>query len=106
MTDLGTEGEDKSGYVPRQTDQVGPSTSTSQAPRTKLHELSGQSRALLKEYFKPSDSFPLPLGLPTVSFTETQLFQLLKYLTNETISLTYSTMGKMILDALRKKPTT
>ena len=60
---------------------------------------------MLKEYFEPSDSFPLPLGHPTVVFTETQLYHLLKILTKETMNLTYSTMEKMVLDALKGKPT-
>ena len=41
-----------------------------------------------------------------MAFTETQLFHLLKILTNETMSLAYSTMEKMILEALIGKPTT
>ena len=71
----------------------------------RLHELSVQSRALSKEYFTPSDFFPLPLGHPTVAFTETQLYHLFKILTNETVSLSYTTMEKMVLDALKGRPT-
>ena len=106
MTDLGTEGGDEFGYVPHQTDLADPSTSTSQALRAKLHELSGRSCALLKEYFKPSDSFPLPIGHPTVAFTETELYHLLKILTIKTMSLTHATMKKMVIDALKGNPTT
>ena len=99
----GTEGGDESSSL--QIDQPGPSSSTGQT-HFKLHELSGRSRALLKEFFETTEAFQLPLGHPTVAFSETQLYHLLKILTNETMSLTYTTMEKMILDALKGEPTT
>ena len=99
----GTErGDDSSSH---QIDQPGPSSSTGQT-HFKLHELSGRSRALLKEFFETTEAFRLPLGHPTVAFSETQLYHLLKILTNETMSLTYTTMEKMILEALKGQPTT
>ena len=88
-----------------QIDPAGPSSSTGQT-HFRLHELSGRSRALLKKYFETTEAFRLPLGHPTVAFSETPLYHLLKILTNETMSLTYTTMEKMILDALKGQPTT
>ena len=99
----GTEGGDESSS--HQIDPAAPITSTGQA-RFKLHELSGRSRALLKEYFETAEAFRLPLGHPTVAFSEGQIYHLLKILTNETMSHTYTTMEKMILDALKGQPTT
>ena len=86
-------------------DSALPGTSTGRTG-FKLHELSGQSRALLKECFETTEAFRLPLGHPTVAFSETQLYNLLRILTNETMSLTYNTMEKMVLDAVRGQPTT
>ena len=102
-SESGTEGGDESSA--HQIDPAAPSTSTGQT-RFKLHELSGRSRALLKEYFETAEAFRLPLGHPTVAFLEGQIYHLLKILTNETMSLTYTTMEKMILDALKGQPTT
>ena len=102
-SESGTEGGDESSS--HQIDPAAPSTSTGQT-RFKLHELSGRSRALLKEYFETAEAFRLPLGHPTVAFSEGQIYHLLKILTNETMSLTYATMEKMILDALKGQPTT
>ena len=99
----GTEGGDESSA--HQIDQAGPSSSAGQT-HFKLHELSGRSRALLKEYFETTEAFRLPLGHPTVAFSETQLYHLLKILTNETMSFTYTTIEKMTLDALKGQPTT
>ena len=82
-----------------------PSSSTGQT-KFKLQELSGQSRALLKEYYETTDAFPLTLGHATVAFSETQFYHLLKVLTNATMRLTYTTMEKMVLDAVRGQPTT
>ena len=101
----GAEDTDTSSTRPHQPNPMAPSSSTGQT-KFKLHELSGQSRALLKEYFETAEAIRLPLGHPTVAFSETQLYHLLKILTNETMSLTYSTMEKMVLDAVRGQPTT
>ena len=102
-SESGTEGGDESSS--HQIDPAAPSASTGQA-RFKLHELSGRSRAFLKEYFETAEAFRLPLGHPPVAFSEGQIYHLLKILTNETMSLTYTTMEKMILDALKGQPTT
>ena len=99
----GTEGGDESSAY--QVDPAIPSTSTGQT-RFRLNKLLGRSRALLKEYFETTEAFRLPLGHPTVAFSETHLYHFLMILTNETMSLTNTTMEKMILDALRGQPTT
>ena len=99
----GTEGGDE--FSSHQIAPAVPSSSTGQT-HFKLHELSGRSRALLKEYFETTEAFRLPLGYLTVAFLEAQLYHLLNILTNETMSLFYTTMEKMILDALKGQPTT
>ena len=66
--------------------------------------LSGRSRAILKEYFDESPATRLPVGHTTVSFTEPQVYHLLRVLTDETLSRSFSTMERMVIDAVRGKP--
>ena len=42
------------------------------------------------------------MGHPTVAFTESQVYNLLHALANETMSLTYTTIERMILDAMKR----
>ena len=67
--------------------------------------LSGRSRAILKEYFDESPSTRFPVGQTTVTFTEPQVYHLLRVLTDETLGRSFSTMERMVLDAVRGKPT-
>ena len=67
--------------------------------------LSGRSRVILREYFDESPSIRFPVGHTTVSFTEPQVHHLLRFLTDETLSRSFSTMGRMVIDAVRGKPT-
>ena len=66
--------------------------------------LSGRSRAILKEYFDEPPATRLPVGHTTVSFTEPQVYHLLRVLTDETLSRSFSTMERMVVDAVRGKP--
>ena len=70
-----------------------------------LPQLSGRSRALLKGYFDEAEVFRLPAGHPTVAFTESQVYNLLRVLTDETLRMSYSTMERIVLDAVRGTPT-
>ena len=68
-------------------------------------ELSGRSPAILKIYF--SDAFfQLPEGHPTVAFTESQMYHLLRVLSDETLRKSYTTMELMVIDAVKGDPTT
>ena len=100
-----TEGGDESSSDFRQIDPAMFSSSTAQT-KFSLRELSGHSRALLKEFFETTDAFPLPLRNPTLAFSETKLYHLLKILINDSMSLTYTTIEKMVLDAVRGQSTT
>ena len=71
----------------------------------RLPELSGRTRAILKTYFDDAQPFSLPLGHPTVAFTEPQMYHLLRSLTDETIRMSYTTMERMVLDAVKGTPT-
>ena len=85
-----------------------PGTSSSQL-RTKglkLYDLSGRTRATLKQYFDEVQPFSLPQGQPTVAFTESQLYHLLRVLTNETVSMSYKTMERMVISAVKGTPVT
>ena len=46
------------------------------------------------------------MGYPTVAFTEAQMYNVLKFLPNETMDLTYFTIERMILVSLKGTPTT
>ena len=85
-----------------------PGTSSSQLGATglRLHNLSGRSRATLKQYFGEAKPDTLPQGHPVVTFTEPQLYHLLRVLTNETVSLSYNTMEHMVISAVKGAPAT
>ena len=67
--------------------------------------LSGRRRAILKEYFDESPSTRFPVEQTTVTFTEPQVYHVLKVLTDETLGRSFSTMERMVIDAVRSKPT-
>ena len=72
-----------------------------------LRELSIRSRAILKQYFdEDATTVSLPLGHRTVAFTEPQIYHLLRVLTDETLQMSYTTMEKMVLGAVRGAPVT
>ena len=71
----------------------------------RLPDLSGRSRAILKEYSEEASPIRLPVGHTTVAFTEPQVYHLLRTLTDETLRRSFSTMERMVLDAVRGSPT-
>ena len=71
----------------------------------KLPDLSGRRRAILKEYFEEASPIRLPVGHTTVAFTEPQVYHLLCTLTDETLRKSFSTIERMVLDAVRGSPT-
>ena len=101
-TKSGTEGGDESGPSTRTIRQAepGPSGQTVNMP---VHELSGRSRAVLKQLFVETPPFSLPVGHSTVAFSEPELHHLLKTLTNETLSQSFTTM---VLEAVKGAPAT
>ena len=102
-SESGTEAGDESGQGH---DSMGPSKpSGSRGPDDHLPELTGRSRAILKTYFADAKPFTFPLSHPTVAFSEAQIYHLLRVLSDETLRLSYSTMEKMVVDAVRGKPT-
>ena len=68
-------------------------------------DLSGRSRAILKDYFDEAPPIRLPVGHSTVAFTEPQIYHLLRVLTDETLNRSFSTMERMVIDAVRGSPT-
>ena len=86
-------------------DPMRPSTSAPQD--TQLRELSGGSRAILKQYFdEDSSTVNFPLGHRTVAFTEPQIYHLLRVLTDETLRMSCTTMDQMVIGAVRGAPIT
>ena len=71
-----------------------------------VQELSGRSRAVLKQSFDETPPFALPVGHPTVAFSQPQLYHLLKTLTNESLSQSFTTMEKMVSGAVKGAPAT
>ena len=82
------------------------STSNSNVFDKNLLELSGRSRAILKSYFLETDAFNSPRAHPTIAFIEPQVYHLLRVLSDETLNKSYATMERMVIDAVRGKPTT
>ena len=68
-----------------------------------LRELSGRSRAILKQYFEAEDPYTFPVGHRTVAFTEPQIYHLLRVLTDEAISMTCTTTEQMVIGAVKGK---
>ena len=85
-----------------------PSTSRAGQPGQSdaLRDLSGRSRATLKQYFETEDPYTFPVGQRVVAFTEPQVYHLLRVLTDEAINMTCSTMEKMVIGAVKGRPAT
>ena len=79
--------------------------STSRGTDLQLPDFSGRARAILKTYFNETNAFRIPPGQTAVAFTESQVYHLLRVLTDETLRMSHSTMERMILDAVRGRPT-
>ena len=82
-----------------------PIASTSRGPDDQLPDLSGRSRAILKTYFLEEKAFNFPRQHPTVTFTEPQVYHLLRVLTDETLRMSHANLEQMILDAVRGRVT-
>ena len=83
-----------------------PSTSAIKRTDDNLPELSGRSRAILKTYFNEAKPFNLPHGHPTVAFTESLMYHLLRVLSDETLKMSKTTIEQIVVDAVMRKPTT
>ena len=86
--------------------QPAPIVSTSRGLDALLPKLSGRARAILKTYFEETNAFRFLPGQTAVVFTESQVYHLLRVLTDETLRMSHTTMERMILDAVRGSPTT
>ena len=71
-----------------------------------LRDLSGRSRATLKQYFEAEDPYTFPVGQRVVAFTEPQVYHLLRVLTDEAINMTCTTMERMVIGAVKRTPVT
>ena len=81
-------------------DPLRPSTSAAHDPA--IPELSGRSRAILKQYFdEDATTIRFPLGHRPVAFTEPQIYHLLRILTDETLRMSYETMERMVIGAIK-----
>ena len=105
-TESGTEASDESGLATLVPKRDVTTSSTSKKLDEQLPELSGRSRAILKTYFGETKPFDPPQGHPTVAFTEPQMYLLLRVMSDETLRMSYSTMEKIVIDAVKGKLTT
>ena len=80
-------------------------TAGGSSSQDKLPELSGRSRAILKEHSDLASPIRLPVGHTTIALTEPQMYHLLRTLTDETLRQSFNTMERMVLDAVRGTPT-
>ena len=71
-----------------------------------LRDLSGRSRATLKQYFEAEDPYTFPIGQRVVAFTEPQVYHLLRVLTDKAINMTCTTMERMVIGAVKGTPVT
>ena len=86
--------------------QPGTSRAGQSSQNDTLRDLSGRSRATLKQYFETEDPYTFPVGQRVVAFTEPQVYHLLRVLTDEAINMTCSTMERMVIGAVRGTPAT
>ena len=86
--------------------QMGATRTSTKPNAGEVRELSGRSRAILKQYFHDTDAYTFPVGHRSVSFTEPQIDYLLRVLTDEVINMTCSTMEQLVIGAVRGKPAT
>ena len=84
-------------------DPLGTSTMGARQQEETLRELSGRSRAILKQYFEAEDPYSFPVGHRTVAFTEPRIYQMLRVLTDEAINMTCTTMEQMVIGAVKGK---
>ena len=87
-----------------------PGTSKDPVPKSHsahsgLPDLSGRSSGILKEYFDEASPIRLPVRHSTVAFTEPQMYYLLRVLTDETLNQSFSTIERMVIDAIPGSPT-
>ena len=102
-----TAGESSVGTSIHRPDIMRPSTSTPAGQDSKVRELSGRSRAILKQYFdEDATTINFPLGHRTVAFTEPQVYRLLRVLTDETLKMSFTAMEQMVIGAVRGAPVT
>ena len=86
-------------------DSMRPSASAVQD--SKVRELSGRTRAILKQYFdEDASTINFLLGHRTVAFTEPQIYHLLRVLTDETLKMSYTVMEQMVIGAVKGAPVT
>ena len=105
-SESGTEAGDESTVQDAGLSHRGYSATTSRGMGDNLPELSGRARAILKTYFDEARAFKLPQGHSTGAFTEPQVYHSLRVLTDETLRMSYVTMERVILDAVRGKAAT
>ena len=66
---------------------------------TEPRQLSGRSRSTLKRYFEETPPISLPVGHPTVAFSEPQLHYLIRVITDETIDTSFNLLRGVFKDA-------
>ena len=99
-----SEGCEGSGSEAHDPGSPGTSKFVHQPQEKVLRDLSGRSRATLKQYFETDDPYTFPVGQRVVAFTEPQVYHLLRVLTDEAINMTCTTMERMVIGAVKGIP--
>ena len=83
------------------------SSNVSSAPVTqktkKLDPLSGTSRAIIKQCFKETTPFFLPVGHPTVAFNEEQMSNILRVIADESARASFEMLSSVVQRASQLK---
>ena len=103
-TESGTEGGDETSSEVLVPGTSKDPTRNPQPAQSRVSDLSGRSRAILKEYFDEAAPIRLPVGHSNVAFTEPQRYHL-RVLTDETLNRSFFTTERMVIDAVRGSPT-
>ena len=79
--------------------QVEPQPSTSYAGPKIPEQLSANGRAVLRKCFAKAEPVTIPMGHPTVAFTEPQLHAILRTISSETVQSSVHVMKALLLHA-------
>ena len=104
-TESGTEGGDETNSDYQTAGLSKGSAFKSRPGLEELSDLVGRSRAILREYFGEASQIRLHVGHSTIAFTEPQQYHLRVLADEALVSRSFSTMQRMVIDAVRGSPT-
>ena len=97
----GSEGGDETDANSFSANRPGPSRTTAHPQEETQRELSGRSRAILKQYFDEAEPFSFSMRHQSVAFSESQVYHLLRFLSDEALNMSCSAMERMVIGAVK-----